>query len=321
MLKQISFSRIGFASIILLLLLLFSIFPKRSEYGLNLEKNISVEYIKENFLQEIFLLDNSNYIARTSVLLTEKTTEKKIREILTILIKEGEKMSLIPSGFQPIIPVDTRILGIDLLDDGVVKINLSQDFLDVNEEYEEKIVSAIVYSLTSLKDIKGVILYVENELLSVLPKSNIKLPSLLTRDFGINKTYNLINTSNIKAVNVYYINSYDDNYYYVPVTKYSNDERDKIKIIIEELTSGPIYETNLMSFISSNVELLSYEQQDKSFFLNFNKYIFDDIKDKKILEEVLYTISLSIGDSYNVQEIIFLVDNEEIEKSVIGSIE
>ncbi len=76
-----------------------------------------------------------------------------------------------------------------------------------------------------------------------------------------------------------------------------------------------------MSFISSNVELLNYEQQDKSFFLNFNKYIFDDIKDKKILEEVLYTISLSIGDSYNVQEIIFLVDNEEIEKSVIGSIE
>ena len=43
--------------------------------------------------------------------------------------------------------------------------------------------------------------------------------------------------------------------------------------------------------------------------------------ERNILEEVLYTIELSIAENYDVKEVIFEVDNQEIYKSVLKSIE
>ena len=42
---------------------------------------------------------------------------------------------------------------------------------------------------------------------------------------------------------------------------------------------------------------------------------------KDILEEVIYTISMSINDNYEVKTVVFNVENEEIHKSVLKSIE
>jgi hypothetical protein len=42
---------------------------------------------------------------------------------------------------------------------------------------------------------------------------------------------------------------------------------------------------------------------------------------KKILEEVIYSIALSVEDNYNVSAVIFMVGNKEVEKSVLKSIE
>lgn len=321
MLKRTSIQKITFASIILLLLLLFSIFPNNEKYIYDLKENISIEYVNNNLPHETYLLDANNYIGRANVLLVGKTTEAKIRELIEILIIDGKKESSIPNGFRAIIPSDTKILGISINDQGIVKINFSKEFLNIKEELEEKVIEAITYSLTSLEEVKGVLIYVEGELLATLPKSEKKLPSLLNRDYGINKVYNIETPSNIHDVTVYYISKHNDNYYYVPVTKYSNDNRDKIKIIVDELTSGPIYETNLMSFLNTNAKLLSYEINDQVLSLNFNSYILDDIKNKKILEEVIYSIALSVKDNYDVSEVIFMVEYEEIEKSVLKAIE
>ena len=45
------------------------------------------------------------------------------------------------------------------------------------------------------------------------------------------------------------------------------------------------------------------------------------MSEENILEEVLYTINLSIADNYDVEEVIFEVENKEIYKSVLKSIE
>ena len=76
-----------------------------------------------------------------------------------------------------------------------------------------------------------------------------------------------------------------------------------------------------MSFINANAKLLNYEVGADKILLNFNSYILDDLKNKKILEEVIYSIALSVSDNYDVKEVIFMVENEEIEKSVLRSIE
>lgn len=313
-----AFKRIALASIILLLLLLFSLFPKEQEYELDLVKNI--EYVSSNNTNEIYLLDANNFVGRATVMLKSKAANNKIREILEIMIIDGKRESVVPNGFRAIIPSDTKIISVELVDN-IAKVNFSKALLDVTKDMEEKVIEAITYSLTSVSEVKGVLIYIEGSLLTKLPQMDKRLPAILKRDFGVNKIYDIDSISKINEVTVYYINKHDDNYYYVPVTKYINDDRDKIKIIIDELTSGPLYETNLMSFLNANAKLLNYEIKEDSVILNFNSYIFDDMKNKTILEEVIYSIALSVGDNYGVKEVIFKVENEEIEKNTLGGIE
>ena len=66
---------------------------------------------------------------------------------------------------------------------------------------------------------------------------------------------------------------------------------------------------------------MNYEIKDKSMYLVFNDYILDNIDEKKVMEEVIYSISLSIGENYNVDEVIFMLNDEEITKSVIKALE
>ncbi len=313
-----AFKRIALASIILLLLLLFSLFPKDNEYDLNPSQ--SIEYVSNSNTTNIYLLDDNNYVSRAPVILNAKKVSNKIREVLEILIIDGKRESVIPNGFRAVIPSDTKILSIELTDK-IVKVNFSKELLDVKKDMEEKIIEAITYSLTSIEGIEGVIIYINGSILNLLPQAEKRLPPVLKRSFGVNKVYDISSPKNVNEVTIYFINKHNEQYYYVPVTKYTNDERDKIKIIIDELTSGPLYETNLMSFLNSNAKLLSYEIKDSSLILNFNSYILDDMKNKKILEEVIYSIALSVGANYDVKEVVFMVDNQEIEKSVIGSIE
>ena len=69
--------------------------------------------------------------------------------------------------------------------------------------------------------------------------------------------------------------------------------------------------------MNSNTKLLEASNEDNILTLTFNNYIFDDIENSKILEEVIYTISLSVKDNYDVSDVVFVVDNEQIYKSTL----
>ena len=135
----------------------------------------------------------------------------------------------------------------------------------------------------------------------------------LNRDIGINKKYELTSLNDIYSYTVYYVNNINDESYYIPVTKYINsEEQDKVKVIIDELSTSITYESNLMSYLDTNVKLLDYEIIDNKIKLNFNNLILSDITSNVILEEVMYTIGLSLCNELNVEEVIFQVDNQEI---------
>ena len=304
------------SSAVLFALLLLCLIPNKE---LKIEEK--VKYIEnDNLKTVVYLLDNHNYLARTTVAITSTEIEKKARDLLNILIKNSSGESKVPNGFKSIIPSNTEIKSLELVND-IIKVNFSKELLDVNEEYEEKVIEAIVYTLTSIEGVNKVIIYVDGDVLSKLPKTKINLPSTLDKSYGINKEYNISSFKNINSVTVYYVSKFNDDTYYVPVTKYMNDDREKIKIIIEELASTPLYNTGLMSYLNSNISLLASEQDIDTLSLVFDDYLFNDANSKNILEEVIYSISLSVGDNYDVKEVIFEVNNEEIYKSVIKTIE
>lgn len=282
----------------------------------------NVEYVYSNSLDVIYLLDSNDYVARTKInSINSSDVIAKAKDLIEGLIIGGSKSNIIPNGFRSIIPSGTTVLDISLESDTLI-VNFSDELLDINEKYEEKMIEAIVYTLTSLDSVDKVIIKVNGEVLTKLPNSGKNLPSVLDKSFGINKVYDISSVHNIDSFTVYYVNSYNDNSYYVPVTKYiNNDNQDKIKVIIEQLSSAPIYESNLMSFLDVSAKLLDYSLEEEVIKLNFNNAILSDVTNSNILEEVVYTISLSMNDNYGVEEVIFCVDNEEIYKSLLKDIE
>ena len=319
MLKRFWIKKIMIASSALFALLLICLIPKEDKTLTNIKQEL--EYVDKGINKnEIFLLDVNNYLARTSVALTSTDVTGKAKEILNTLITGSSGESKIPNGFRGVLPADTKILTVEY-EDKILKINLSNEVMDVKEDMEEKVIEAIVYNLTSIDGVDKIMLFVDGNILTKLPKTGINLTTTLDRSYGINKEYDINSTKNITNVTVYYVNKYNGNEYYVPVTKYVNDDREKIQIIVDELTSSPIYSSNLMSYLNSNTKLLEISESVDSLDLVFNSYIFSDVDEKEILEEVIYTISLSVKDNYDVNEVSFTVNDEEICKSTLKTIE
>lgn len=322
MLKKTSIRKILVSLSALFALFLIYLIPNGS-YENKLNIDYELNYIEEDVDKEvIYLLDSYNMLGRSEIVFNEKTSdiELKARNLIQVLIKGGEGEDHIPNGFRSILSSETKILSLKY-NEGIIKIDFSKDLLDIDKENEEKAVEAIVYTLTSIDGVDKVIIYVEGDILNKLPQTKKNLPAILDKSFGINKEYDITSTNNITMTTTYYINKYNDEYYYVPVSKFSNDDRNKITIIVDNLSSSPSYKANLMSFLNYNTKLLSATQDVDSLSLNFNSYIFNDSSEKKILEEVIHTISLSVANNYDVKELVFKVNDEEIYKTTFKTIE
>ena len=173
---------------------------------------------------------------------------------------------------------------------------------------------ALIYSLTELKEIKKIKILVENILFTKLPNSNKKLPEYLDKTYGINKIYNLNSLKETSKTTIYYLSKINDYYYYVPVTKVSNEKLERVEIIIKELKSTPIYHTNLISYLKASANMTNYELLENAISLSFNNYLIANMKEEQILEEVKYSIALSLRDTYGINEVIFNIPDSENSK-------
>ena len=276
-----------------------------------LETNLEFEYITDLANSSIYLLDENNYLVKIKVLLDEELLEDNIKNIISNLTVSSN--SKFPDKLNAIIPKNTKLNNITIEDD-IVTLDFSKELLNINEELSTKLIESIVYSITELDSITKVNIMVESTPLETYPNSNKKKIMPLTRDIGINNEYTYNTLDNITKVVIYYGEDINNNIYYVPVTKYlnNNDNKDKIDIIVEELTTSYIYEDNLRSILNENVELIDKEIIDEDLLiLNFNSALFDN--NSTIKEEVLYTLSYSVFSNYDVNTISFKVDNKDIE--------
>lgn len=267
-----------------------------------LDTKIDLEYVNNLGTNEIYLLGPNKYLVKTNVLLETDNINTKIRSILDYLtIQKSDKL---PTGLSGIIPMNTKVNNVEIKE-SIVTIDFSKELLDVKEELEERLIEAITYSIINIDGVEAITIKVDGNLLTELPKTKKKLPELLNRNFGINKVFDIDNLNSIQKVTLYYLDKISNQNYYVPVTKYLNDDREKINIIIDNLSSNYIYESSLVSLLNQNTELINYEIEDEIMTLNFNNSIFTH---DKILEEVTYTIKESVCSTYLVKSVILEVE-------------
>ena len=287
------------------LLTVFTITNSKTENVL--KTNLEIEDIAGFKTDVIYLLNDKGLLVKTKILLEGNTAEEKINKLLLNLTEVSSNS--FPEGLKKLIPKGTVVNNV-MVGNNLVTVDFSRELLKVSSDMEKPMVTAIVYSIMELGNYEGVSILVDGKVLDKYPNSLEEIPSVINKSIGINKNFSITSYNNINKVVIYYLENIDNNLYYVPVTKYVNDERDKIKIIVEELASSYIYESNLMSFLNSNVRLLDYKEDNDIMYLNFNDYLFDG--NDKILEEVLYSLAYSVFDNYNVSMVSFMVNGQRI---------
>lgn len=302
MLKVKIIKKFSIIFLCILIIQILRIYPNQSVTHTNITLNKGV----------IYLLDNSNYLSRLEVTYDGDSDEEIIKEIIDMLTI-SKNTSKIRAGFYPIIPENTKLLNISIKDDNAT-LDFSKNFLDISENFEEKLIEAIVFSVTSLENINSVTIKVENILLQKLPHSLKRIPEVIDRSFKINKVYDIGSFDNIIATTIYFPAKYDNYSYYIPVTKYTNSDKEKIEIIISELESSNSYNSNIVNYMNSETRLINYEVLDKSLLLNFDQSLFGDLVSKNITEEVLYSINLSINETYtDIESVMYLINDNMYE--------
>lgn len=257
-----------------------------------LRTNLEIENITNISTDKVYLLNKDNLLVKTNIFLAKG---KKIENIIKYLTKGNNKT---PSGLIPYLPENTKLLNYSK-EDSTLTINLSKEFNNTNNLNLQ--VTGLVYSLLELDDVSNIKIQVEGK---PLPKYN----ETLNKNIGINREYLFNNRYGIKKVVVYYIDKINDKSYYVPVTKYLNDEREKVEIIVDELKTT---NNHLISYLNDNVELLNYREEANVLFLNFNKFLLDG--DKNVSKDILNTIAYSIFDNYDVNVVYFETDSKKID--------
>lgn len=303
MLKNKIIKKLSILFAAILVIVIVTLFPKEND------KVLIHKHAKPTGV--IYLLDNNDYVSRLNIAFSSFETRELIKEIINTLTINNQQSKKLRKGFKAVIPENTKLINYEIKDDNVL-LNFSKEFLNINSSLEEKMIEAIVYSLTSIQGINSVTIKVENNLLEKLPNSNKVLPTMLDRAIKINKDYDIDGLDNIKSTTIYHLAKYDDFIYYVPVTKINNDKKEKIEIIIEELKSSSTYNTNLVNYLNSETKLINYELFDDSLILNLSNQILKDINSNTLSEEVTYAINLSVLDNYDLKNVIYYVDDKLI---------
>lgn len=303
MLKKRFLRKIFVTSSIMVIILLIYLMP--GVIDIKNEFSTSVEYV--NLTNNIiYLEDDSGFLVESYVALVDNDVISKVKDLIRNL--SAASQDIIPNGLNSVMPSNVELIDVKF-DESIIELNFSKELLDLEEKRLIRLVEALTFTILSLDEVNGISIYVDGDNLNNI---NSNIPSILTKEFGINKKYHFKKTDDIVKYVIYYLKEIDNNTYYVPVTKYVNSIDSKINIVIEDLSSNYIHQPNLVSVVTEKLELVDYKINNEELVLNFKNTIF--INEEGIKEEVVYPVVSTIFSNFDVDSVIFQVNGKEILK-------
>jgi len=286
MLRKKTLRKLLVTTLLIYIFLTIYTIPKTSNKN-EIRTNLEINDITNINTDTIYLVNNKNFLVKKDIFINSSNIEDKIKIIIDHLKTQNNK------DLKGYIPKKTKLLNYKIEENHLI-LNFSKDITKVSDE--KQVVTGITYSFLELENIDYVSFLIEK-----IPWKNY---TKLSKSIGINNDYLLNSIKDSNKVVVYYLD--DTNNYYVPVTKYLNDKREKIEIIVDELKKT---KKDLISYIPEKIKLINYKEQENVLFLNFNKYLKDSCNESR--EKIINTISYSVFDNYNVNMVMFEIEDEK----------
>ena len=284
MLKQKALRKIFITTLTMFIILTIYTIPN-TENRKVLRTNLEIKDITNLSTDEIYLVNKDNYLVKTKVFIDSKD---KIKSIINYLTIDNNKIPVSLNGY---IPKNTKLIDYNL-DENYLILNFSKEFN--NSKNKDLMISGITYSLLELSNIEKITILVDNEPVYVN----------LDKSIGINNEYLYTNRNNLTKITIYYL---DNNNFYVPITKYLNNDKEKIEIIIDELKST---NKDLISYLNEKTKLIDYKEESNVLFLNFNEYLKDN--NNEVTEKILNEIAYSVFENYDVSMVNFEINNKKL---------
>ena len=185
MLKKKALKKILITTLSVCLLLAIYLMPSNKVE--NEFSNMEVKYTDNIEKINIYLLNNDSLLVKTvTVIDNNKDINEKAKSIINSLLDSSNE--LLPNGLNGLIPKKTKILNISN-SEGIIKIDFSKELLTVSEKKRIKMLEAITFSLLEIEGVKGISITVEGT--AINQKWDNDLPDIFTKDFGINKKYDI----------------------------------------------------------------------------------------------------------------------------------
>ncbi|HAQ06750.1 MAG TPA: sporulation protein [Bacillus bacterium] len=286
------------------------------EDGEEVDENVSAETdqdgkeaVTSTIQTELYLIDKNGYVVAQSMDLPR--TESVAKQALEYLVANGPIQDMLPNGFRAVLPADTQ-LSVNI-EDGTATVDFSKEFANYQKEDEKKILEAVTWTLTQFDTVNDVKLQLNGAPLEEMPVNGTPIGDELSRTDGINlDNSEVVDITNTKAVTVYYVGGEEGAYYYVPVTRrVSNEFKDNIAAVVNELVQGPAYASNLLSEFQQDVKLLDEPKlEGGKVTLNFNESIYGSFEEKMVSEHVLNSLVLSLTEQAGIESVALTVKGE-----------
>ncbi|MDU0203547.1 MULTISPECIES: GerMN domain-containing protein [Paenibacillus] len=268
---------------------------------------VTIDMIDDNSSQmTVYVKDAKGFVAPISLGLPKSVSVAKTT--LEYMVDGGPVSSLLPSGFQALLPKGTKVISLNVTSDKRAIVDFSKEFLTYDQQNERKILEAITWNLTNFPTVEKVQLRVEGKDLKEMPKGKTPLDTPLARSMGINlEKAEDAEFGQSTPVTLYFLNQNDQNYkYYVPVTRLVKRTDNIAKAVVDQLIKGPDQKKGLASVLNAATEVKSINPADALITVDFSNKLLG--ADQKAPEDALKSVILSLTENTGFKQVQIKVD-------------
>ncbi|UJF32042.1 GerMN domain-containing protein [Paenibacillus hexagrammi] len=269
---------------------------------------VTIDMAADNSSQmTVYVKDAKGFVAPVSLGLPKSPSVA--RTTLEYMVNGGPVSSLLPAGFQALLPQDTKILGVNVqAEKKQAVVDFSKEFLNYDQQDERKILEAITWALTSFPTVEKVQLRVEGKELKEMPKGKTPLEEPMSRMMGINiEKADDAEFGQSTPVTLYFLNQNDQNYkYYVPVTRLVKRTDDVAKAVVDQLIKGPDQKKGLTAVMNATTEVKSVTKANDLITVDFSDKLLG--ADQKASADALQSVILSLTENTGINKVQIKVD-------------
>ncbi|AXF55825.1 GerMN domain-containing protein [Salicibibacter kimchii] len=272
----------------------------------------------EGVERELYLLDEDGLVVPRTFQFDNDP--EVLKQSLEHLVVEGPITNQLPSGLQAVLPPETEIQGVDLSEDGTAIVDFSPEFEEYPEEHEEALLQAVTWTLTQFDEVEQVEIQINGHIQETLPNADTPVGDGTAETVGINLEGNgPADITASGAATVYFISVKEDEEYYVPVTRRIDGDENEATAVVDALLNGPSPETDLISALRQNVELLDEPAlEDGILTVNFSEALLAENDGEALSEEAMAMLTLSLTGIDGVEEVDYHVEGETQLEQVDG---